>query len=232
MTLHCAECPVKDRAACSALSEDERDELAKSGRSQKLRRGQALFHAGQEADACATLVSGALKVVRSDADGNERILALIHPAGFVGELFRPFADYDVVALTDSELCVFSGNRFDAAIDRHPALAKALLRRAQEDLYAGRELLSLAGGGAASTRVAGLLLALAKAASDSQCHPAGRFDLCLSRSELGNMLGLTIETVSRTIGKFEKARVIRREGTRGIELLDPARLSALAGESPV
>lgn len=169
--------------------------------------------------------------MRNDAEGNERILALVHPAGFVGELFQPFASHDVVALADSELCLFTGERFSAAVDRYPALAKALLRRAQEDLYAGRELLGLAGSGAASTRVAGALLALAKAASESPCHPAHKFDLGLSRGELANMLGLTIETVSRTIGKLERERVIRREGMRGIELLDPARLSHLAGDWP-
>ena len=104
--LNCHACPVRHRAACSVLSEDEREALGRSGRSRKLKRGELLFAAGDENAACATLIKGALKVSSIDEQGTERILALVHPAGFIGELFAPFAHHDVVALTDSELCVF------------------------------------------------------------------------------------------------------------------------------
>lgn len=227
MTLACDRCPVRDRAACAALTAAERDELARSGRTRRLARGETLFMAGDPEPACATLISGALKIARTRADGTERILALIHPAGFVGELFQPFAQYDVVALGPAELCVFSGARFETALKRFPPLNAALLRRTQEDLYASRELLALAGNGSASARVAGALMSLARAASDSPCHPAQHFDLVLSRGELANMLGLTIETVSRTIGRLESEGMIRREGGRGFELLHPTRLSQVA-----
>ena len=227
MSLACAQCPVRDSAACSALAPDERDELAQSGRVRTLARGETLFAAGDEATTCATLVRGALKITHASANGDERILALVHPAGFVGELFQPFSRHDVVALTDSELCIFSGERFNAAVARHPELAHALLRRTQEDLYAGRELLALVGSGSAAGRVAGILLALARAASDSPCHPAQRFDLPLTRGEIAIMLGLKIETVSRTLTRFAREGAIRREGARGIVLLDPARLAELA-----
>lgn len=227
MTLACARCPVRDRAACAALSTAERDDLARAGRTRRLSRGETLFAAGAPDPACATLISGALKVTQTRADGSERILALIHPAGFVGELFQPFTHYDVVALGPAELCVFSGSQFEYALARFPALTAALLRRTQEDLYASRALLSLAGNGSAAARIAGAIMSLARAASDSPCHPARALDLVLTRGELATMLGLTIETVSRTIGRFERDRLIRRTGRRGIELLDPARLSGLA-----
>ena len=79
--LACAQCPVRDRAACSALNAGSRAELAAHGRVTKLERGDALFRAGDPSDRCATLIRGALKVVTTDADGTEHILALIHPAG-------------------------------------------------------------------------------------------------------------------------------------------------------
>ncbi|OYW44181.1 MAG: transcriptional regulator [Sphingomonadales bacterium 12-68-11] len=219
----CAGCPVRDRAACSVLSEEERDSLARAGRMRTLGRGELLFAAGDEDAACATLVRGALKVTSVDEEGRERILALIHPAGFIGELFAPFAHHDVVALGESELCVFARRDMNAALDRHPALARALLRRSEEDLHRSRQLLALDARPSARDKVGSLLLALAEAASDSPCHPARQFDLPLTRGEMGNMLGLTIETVSRALTKLENDRVIQRKGARGIELLDPARL---------
>ena len=130
MSLACATCPVRDRAACAVLSEAERDDLARRGRHRTLAAGDVLFHAGEKADTCATLTSGALKVTATDAEGNERILALIHPAGFIGEFFQPFDDHEVVALSESQLCMFSGPDIETAMAEHPALARALLRRAQ------------------------------------------------------------------------------------------------------
>ena len=228
MTLECATCPVRDQAACAVLSQEEREDLATSGRTRTLERGGVLFSAGDDNDACATLLTGALKVSSVDASGEERILALIHPAGFVGEMFRPFADHDVTALTDCRLCVFSRSSMEQALERHPALATALLRRSQDELHAARSLLELTGKQDAETRIAGLLLSLAHAASHSPCHPAERFDLPLTRGEMAQMLGLTIETVSRRLSRLEQEGIIAKHGQRGIELVDPARLSSLAG----
>jgi len=230
MGLDCSNCPVRDRAACSVLTIDERDAMARAGRGRRLKRGELLFAAGDENVACATLIKGALKVTSIDEQGTERILAVIHPAGFIGELFAPFAHHDVVALTDSELCVFPRSEMGRAVDKHPRLAQALLRRAQEELLQSRELLALSGRRSAPAKVAGLLLALADAASDSSCHATREFDLPLTRGEVAGMLGLTIETVSRALTRFERDGVIHRKGARGIELVDPARLGAIAEDS--
>ncbi|MHA6334197.1 Crp/Fnr family transcriptional regulator [Qipengyuania sp. CAU 1752] len=219
---------MRDSAACSVLSEEDRAELAKAGRTVTLGKAETLFVAGDADPVCATLVSGAMKVTAYDQDGEERILALIHPSGFIGELFQPFAHHDVVALTDCRLCLFSRSAMERALERHPALTRALLRRSQDDLHAARDLLGLTGKQDAQTRLAGLLLSMARAASDSPCHPAGQFDLPLSRGEMAQMIGLTIETVSRRMSRFEKDGLIARNGARGIELVDPARLAALVG----
>lgn len=228
MNLACDNCPVRDKAACSVLNDEERKVLSAAGRTRILARGDVLFYAGEADTACATLVSGALKVSSTSQDGVERILALVHPAGFVGEMFQPFAQYDVVALADSKLCTFSHRDMEAAITNYPVLAQALLRRSQEDLHASRKLLELSGKNSAEEKVASLLLALAQAASDSPCHPAHQFDLPLTRGEMANMLGLTIETVSRQISKLEKSGAIRRQGVRGIELVDAAPLHQASG----
>lgn len=225
--LACSTCAVRDRAACSVLGDEEREALASVGRTRTLSRGETLFAAGDESSACATLISGALKISATDAAGDERILALVHPSGFVGEMFSPFAHYDVVSLTDSTLCVFAGAEMERAIGRYPALATALLRRSQEDLHAARDLLALSGKRDAASKLAALILGFAHGASDSSCHPSPTFDLPLTRGEMAGMLGITIETVSRRLSAFERDRLIRRDGARGIVLKDPARLAALA-----
>nr|WP_255547990.1 Crp/Fnr family transcriptional regulator [Erythrobacter ani] len=197
-----------------------------------MKRGEMLFAAGDEDAACATLVSGALKVSAIDQDGNEQILALVHPSGFIGELFAPFAHHDVVALTESRLCTFARKDIERAIEEYPALARALLRRSQEDLLATRSLLELTAQADAETRLAALLHDFAAAASQSSCHLADEFELPLTRGEIANMLGLTIETVSRKLGEIEESGAILRKGKRGIELVDPALLQALSGRQTI
>lgn len=226
--LACGSCPVRDRAACSVLSDEERGELSAIGHHRRLQRGETLFAAGDSPTSCATLISGALKISRIDEDGVERILSLVHPAGFVGEMFAPQANHSVVALADSEVCVFPARRYEQAVERFPALGRALLRRSAEDLYATRDLIDLMGRRTARGRVAGLIKALAEAASDSPCHPASRFELPLSREEMAALLGLTIETVSRQLGRLEAEGAIQREGRRGIRLTDAALLAERSG----
>jgi CRP/FNR family transcriptional regulator, anaerobic regulatory protein len=225
-TLACESCPVRDRAACAALNNDERGKLARIGRHRDVKRGETVMAAGDENVACATLISGALKIASYDSDGTEKILSLVHPAGFVGEMFAPLAHYDIVALADSRLCVFSRNEYEAAVEAFPALANALLRRSAADLFETRSLVDLLGRRSAETKVAGLIDAFAKAASDSPCHPAAAFELPLTRSEMAGLLGLTIETISRQLSRLEKQGMIKRQGARGIEIRDAPALHAL------
>jgi len=226
-SLRCDVCAVRTRAACAALDYDERRELAKLGHHRKMKRGETLFSAGDENALCATLIRGALKVSAFDRDGTEHIVSLIHPAGFVGELFAPSAHYDLIALTDCELCVFPRMQYEQALHRFPKLGPALLRRTGEALTESRELLAAVGGRTAGKRVAGFLISLARAANDTECHPAMEFDLVLTRGEIASLLGLTIETVSRQLTKLEKEGVIRRRAARGILITDAARLGKLA-----
>ena len=225
-SLDCATCPVRNRAACAALNEEERARLAKLGRHRELKRGESLIVAGDDNLASATLLSGALKIASFDQDGNEHILSLIHPAGYVGEMFSPVAHHDTVALTDSKLCTFSRKDFEAAIAEFPALAAALLRRSAEELIESRGLIDLIGRKSAQSKVAGLLCALAKAASHSPCHPAENFELPLSRKEMADLLGLTIETVSRQLSAMERGGVIQKNGARGITIRDALQLMRL------
>ncbi|TKD53147.1 Crp/Fnr family transcriptional regulator [Sphingomonas baiyangensis] len=221
----CAECPVRDEAICAVLDPAALDRLARAGRHRRVARGETIFAAGDDSIVCATLVEGAAKLSLTDAAGIERIVALVHPAGMLGRLFAPQMRYDAVALTDSRLCVFARAEFETLMADEPALVRAVLDRTLADLDAARELADLIGRREARGRVAGLLLAFARAAGPG-CHPLVCFDLPLSRGEIAGLTGLTIETVSRQFSALEAAGLVRRIGARGIELVDPARLRSL------
>ena len=95
--LACDVCPVREIAACASLNAHEREELAGLGHHRTLKRGETLSAAGARNAFSSTLISGVLKITSFDEDGTERILSLIHPAGFAGEFFAPAAHHDVLA---------------------------------------------------------------------------------------------------------------------------------------
>ena len=227
--LQCQACPVRNQAACAALSDAERAALAAMGRHRRLAAGEMLFAPGDD-HACATLTSGVLKQVRTDADGVERIVALIHPAGFVGELFGPNEGCEVRAVTAAELCLFPRATYSRILAENPRLAMGVARRALKASAESRALLDLIGRRRSEARVAGLLLALADAAGAEPCQPAIAFDLPLSRGDMAALLGITIETISRQLGALEERGLIAREGRRTLRIKDPAGLSAILGDA--
>jgi CRP/FNR family transcriptional regulator len=224
----CADCPVRDQAVCAALDEAELAELASIGQHRSYTRGQTIFAAGDDSIACATLISGTAKISAIDAAGTERIVALVHPAGFLGQLFAGTSKHEVTALGDARLCVFPREGFERLMDRHPKLTRSILERTLAELDASRALADLLGRRHVKARLAGLLLALARAASPSPCGMAEEFDLELSREEMASLLGTTIETISRRLTELERGGIIERKGARGIRLRDaPSLLSAAA-----
>ena len=227
MKIVCDTCPVADRAVCSALSPDDRGELAKMGHHRRYARGETIVAAGDAATICATLTRGAAKMSTIDRDGTERIVALVHPAGMLGQLFAPTATLNVTALTDSEACLFPRARFEALSEARPALARRLLSEISRELDESRSLIDLISKRQARGRVAALILAFSRAASPAPCHDEAVFELPLRRGEMAQLLGITIETVSRTLTALEREGAVRREASHGIAILDRPALEALA-----
>lgn len=215
----CAGCPVRDQAICAALDPDELNELSRIGDHRTYRRGETIFAAQDDGIACATLISGAVKLSAVDEDGVERIVALVHPAGFLGQLFAATTALDAVALTDARLCVFPRLPFERLLADHPKLTRTILERTQAELEASRALTRLIGRRDVKARLSGLLLALARAASLSPCGLAQEFDLILSREEIASLLGTTIESVSRRLTELERDGLIERTGARGMVIRD-------------
>ncbi|MBW4330486.1 Crp/Fnr family transcriptional regulator [Stakelama sp. CBK3Z-3] len=222
----CDQCTIADRAICAVLGEAEREELTRYGRRRRYSRGDTIIAAGDSNYGFATLIRGAAKIATIDADGTERIVALAHPAGLLGQLFAPGDDLHVMALTDSEACLFPREQIESLVNSHPALAARMLQETTRDLGRARSLIDLISKRKSTARVAALLLEFARAASPAACHDAKAFDLPLSRGEMAQLLGLTIETVSRTLTGLERDGLIERRGAHGIVIRDQDGLTAL------
>lgn len=233
MTALCADCAVRDAALCSSLAEDQLDRLRQLGRSQRIPRGATLLWAGADSQACATLLSGVLKLGATTRDGREQIVGLHFAGDFIG---RPYAEtiaFTVSALSDAELCVVPRDRFEAVLAENGAMERLLLQRTFAALDATRAQLLILSRNSASEKVAGFILAMAERArgiSDFRAIPGGpaTFDLPLTRGQIADLLGLTIETVSRQLTKLKVAGVLALPGVRSVTIRDRAALHACAG----
>lgn len=220
MTDRCMTCRAFDEGLCGALSADDLASLGRLGHGRALAAGQALFWEGESASAVANVKSGVVKLTTVSADGREQILGLAQPGDFVGRPFAEHAPYSVVALGKVELCLFGQAEFEHFLRNHDALSFSLLKRTLNDLDRARRQMLLLGRGSAEQRVANLLLAFGSG-------KGARYDLLLGRQQIADLLGLTIETVSRQFSRFKREGVIELSGRRGVILSRADQLEALA-----
>jgi CRP/FNR family transcriptional regulator len=224
----CAVCLVRDQSLCASLADDELFILSGIGRSRLLARGQTLIWAGESDAICANLVSGVLKVTTATIDGREQIVGLLFPGDFVGQPFAEEATLTFAALTDADLCVYPRPAFVSALAGHAALERLLLERTMAALDEARSRMLMLGRRSAGEKVAGFLLELSDRLGQ-RTGPDGQmaFDLPLDRAQIGDVLGLTIETVSRQLTRLRKAGAIMISGRRAVTICDPERLMSRA-----
>lgn len=228
MTRRCETCGVRDRALCSSLDEGELAVLAKLGMQRRLVRGERLIRAGDPVLVCANLQTGVMKIAAGTVDGDEAIVGLLYPGDFIGRPFAGGNNHDIVAVTDVELCVFPRAAFEHVLTDHPRMERLLLERTLAALDRARHGLVRMANASAGARVAGFVDDIGRRAAPA-CRPgpAPAFDLPLSRGEMAELLGLTIETVSRQLKLFEARGVIQLVGRRGVEVHDASALAAAA-----
>lgn len=225
----CSDCNVREAALCSSLSEPERAALAAISHHKSFDKGSVVMWAGDEAVACGTVVSGLLELSASASDGRKQIFGLLYPADFVGQPDAGQMPFSVTALTDCRLCLYPRAAFEAVLDNHLAMERLLLRRTMAALDAARARMLLLARGTSAEKLAGFLLEMAQrlGQTDGMAGQAVTIDLPLSRGQIADVLGLTIETVSRQMTHFKTAGHIELPGGRTLIIRDLAALKACA-----
>lgn len=227
----CSTCVIRNRAICASLEDDELQVLGKLGRKQKVKRGETLLWEGDPAPVVANIIDGVLKLSVNLQDGREQIVSVMYASDFIGRPFGKESPYSVSAMTDAEVCVFTRSSFDSFAREHPDLQNKLLQRTLDELDRAREWMTLLGKKSATERIATLLIELSDRLVVSGCSPISsylnRFELPMDRQQIADILGLTIETVSRQFTQIKKEGIIDLPDRRTVIINDRSRLLALA-----
>ena len=224
----CQTCAVRNRAICADLDDGEIGLLNSIGRRRRIEAGEQLLWEGDDAVLVANVIEGVLKLSSETAGGKEQILGLAYPSDFLGRPFGETNSYGVEALVPTEICVFYRADFDRFAREHPKLEHRLLERTLSELDRTRRWMLLLGRMNAEQKLASFLLETAERLAPASCSFVGeaprRIELPLSRQQIADVLGLTIETVSRQFTRMKKEGLIDIAGRRDVTILDWQALS--------
>lgn len=233
--LTCENCAVRHRAVCGALSDDEIERLNAIARTKRFPAGRVILRDHEEPDYFANVVEGVVKLTKTLTDGRQQIVGLQFPSDFLGRPFRERSPYFAEAASDVTLCTFERSRFEVLMRQFPGIERRLFEHTLNELDAAQEWMVLLGRKSAAEKVASFLLMVARRSRQTSCVPTdifdfAQFDLALSRSEIADYLGLTIETVSRQITSLKRRGVIELDGARSILVAQLSKLEEAAEQS--
>ncbi|NPA48982.1 MAG: Crp/Fnr family transcriptional regulator [Thermodesulfobacteria bacterium] len=204
------------------LAPDYLEALAKVTYVKRYRKGEFIFHEGEEARGFYLVYEGQVKVFKQAASGREQIIHVLGPGEPFGEV-AVFAGLDypanASALTDCVLLYLPRKEFVNLIREEPALAMnmlAVLSLRLRQFVSMVEALSLK---EVSERLASYLLYRRQKEGDE-------FDLGMNKGQLASFLGTSPETISRLFGRLSKMGLVESKG-RQVKILDHEGLSAVA-----
>ena len=229
--LRCGDCPIRHRAVCAQCEADELARLEQIKYYRSYQAGQMIIWSGDRMEFVGSVVTGIATLTQTMQDGRRQMVGLLLPSDFVGRPGRATAAFDVTATTDVVMCCFRKKPFEEMLAATPHIAQRLLQMTLDELDAAREWMLLLGRKTAREKIASLIAIIARREAvlqPGQHHAQLAVDLPLTREEMADYLGLTLETVSRQISALKKDGVIVLVGNRHVRIPDLARLLEQAG----
>jgi CRP/FNR family transcriptional regulator, anaerobic regulatory protein len=227
--ISCQQCSISQLCLPVSLAEAEVEHLDSIiKRNRPLQRGEHLFRAGQNLQALYAIRTGSLKTYTISPEGEEQITGF-HLAGEVVGLDAVYNQSHpsfAMALETTMVCELPYEQLEELSGTIPGLRQQLLRVMSREILEDQELLLLLNKKNAEEKLAAFLVNLS-ARYARRGRSAQRFLLPMTRSDIGNYLGLTIETISRLFTRYQKAELINAQG-KEITLLNIQSLSSMAG----
>ncbi len=224
---HCSSCGLRHFCMPQGLSTHDTARLETViNTARMVKRGEVLFRPGDNFDALYAIRSGSMKTTLTSANGREQVMGLHLGGDTIG--LEAFANGHQVcqaaALEDSSVCVIPQKQFERACRENASIQRRLSQIMSAELVRKSAQILILGTLRADERVATLLLDVS-----ARLHRRGyandEFNLRLTRHDMGSLLGITLETVSRTLSRFQANGLIETRG-KLIQIRDFNRLLAV------
>ena len=227
MKAECAGCPVLASELFRSLADEQKSRLECIFRPAHYHRNQILFFEGGTAQHLFALRTGLVKLVKSLENGKDRIIRVMFPGEFFGLEALNATTYPLTAviLQDSEVCAVSHDEFFAFLRSNSDIAMDMIRILVSEVTQVRAQITNLSYKDARTRVATFLLTLI-APSETSASKTRALTLPLSTQEIGEVLELSTETVSRTWSALQREGLIEKRG-RKLLIQDVPKLESAA-----
>ncbi len=227
----CEHCSGRSLSICNAIDDEDLPALVAESSRISVPSGRSFIEEGAPAHDFYVLTSGRAKLFNLMPDGRRQIVGFAELGDFLGLAASETYAFTAEALGDATLCRFPHSSIDRLIERFPRLRCRLQEEASSELVSLQARLMLLGRKTAKERLASFLVEQARPC----CRVGGEagaerpltLSLPMSRTDIADYLGLTIETVSRTFGHFKKEGLITVKGASSVTLLSFKELSNIA-----
>ena len=223
----CSNCSLSEICLPAGLDKDSLLKLESTvNRSKPVQKGQTIFSIGEEFKSLYAVSSGTIKLVNITDKGEEQIIGFYLP----GELFGLDAIEDnfhkcsAVALETMSYCSIPFSKLEELCNTIPSLQRQMFRLMSKELKKENQMLLSINNKNAEEKVATFILNISERYG-SLGYSDSEFKLAMSRQEIGNYLGLTIETISRVLSRFQSKNIIATD-RKQITILNKDELKAL------
>jgi len=199
----CSNCNLRELCLPVGLNLKEIERLEELVSTRKrVRRGEALYRAGDKFEALYAIRLGILKSAVMSSDGREQVTSFHMSGDVVGldGLASMVYSSDLIALEDTEVCILHYDRLEEASQQIPALGTHFQRLLSREIVRQNGVMLLLGSMHAEERLAAFILNLSQR-FEQRGYSRSEFVLRMTRAEIGSYLGLKLETVSRVLSRF-------------------------------
>ena len=221
----CAVCKIRSYSFCRCLHDDQLKVFSEISAEKEFGDKQTIFLQQGPSRHLYNITKGNIKIYKLLSDGRIQIIGFLYPGDFFGSYKRGRFNYSAEAIGDVRLCVFKQEILDMYLEKNMNLAKELLHRTSHELTLAQDRIGVLGKMNANERVAKFILNISdqRARIGWQDNP---ISLPMTRQDIADYLGLTLETVSREITRFKTSNLIKVMSSKQIYIVDKEKLTNL------
>ena len=214
----------------STLNTSDAEEVKPYLMPAKFRKKEAIFSEGDPSDWLYIVTKGKVKITKLSQSGRELILEIISPMDFFGgvAVMRGFPyPANAIAMEDSEVLKISKSNLMRILDRFPNLMYCMAMNIGDRIKGSHEALKNIAVEKVESRIASLLIKLADK-TGVKTDSAVTIDMKLTKQDIAEMVGTTVETSIRTMSKFKKLGIVEEKAGK-IVIKDVNKLKSLCGQ---
>lgn len=212
---------------CSVLDADELKSFSKISTDFQKNAKQIICSEDEKAEYVYNIRNGAVRISKMLSDGRRQITGFLFTGDFFGLSCKDRYSYTAEAITDVAICRFPREKIIESFRNFPALGERVFDMTRTELESTHDQMLLLGRKTAREKLCSFLLTMRDKSSRPDGKDEDRVDIPMSRSDIADFLGLTVETISRQFTNLHKLGLIELDGAHKVFLKNPEALSAMA-----